>query len=278
MVNELEHHFKKQKDSFNERAESLNPTQAESPSILLVKPNDRQALELLAKAYVDIYQRTFHLCEEEVISCWVDTLQGKNPHLDIVIVLAGDNLQSTKPTLKGMSIAYYQKTRDIGWLAYNAIDPAHRAANLGRVMVDVRRQELLECAQRNGKSLKAVFFSCADPAKVKRENDSIDPSKRLKIFEKWGARMIDIDYVQPLLHTSDISKDSDMVLMNYPHPKTGTYATAAEVRDYITGIYEAMAYRMKIAAPIQQDPDYIKMMRQIDALPATPHKQKPPAP
>lgn len=131
-------------------------------------------------------------------------------------------------------------------------------------MVEARKQALLYLAQMNGQKLKGIFLECNDPAKVKPEEDSIDPATRIKIFQKWGARVIPINYVQPALEKGGAKFDKFM-LMSYPHPKTGRHPSTAAVSSFITGIYQACADHSGGPKPAD-DPDYVRIIAELQAM------------
>lgn len=255
----------KKKETFNEQASSaLRVTELGGHSIHTVNANSQKSLELLEKAYREVYEAAFPIKEErEPLSVWLDNLKGKNPAVDIVIVIAGDNLDTKTPTLKAISVAYYYNQQDAGLLAYNAVAPAFQGQGLGHTMVDARKMALLEVAKSKGNKLGGVFIECNDPAKVPPEKDVMDPAKRIALFKKWGALVLPIDYVQPPLETGGEKCDA-LKLLAYPHPETGKYPTKAEIKNFLTGIYTELA--KYAGCPPEENPDYLKAVRQIDAM------------
>jgi hypothetical protein len=149
-------------------------------------------------------------------------------------------------------------------MAYNAVDPACQGQGLGRIMIEARKEALLQLSGSHKKELGGIFVECNDPAKIKPEDDVMDPAKRIAMFEGMGARMISIDYIQPpLAHGAE--KCDTIRLLAYPHPVTGLYPSKDEIKDYLTGIYTELA---KYAGCLPgQNPDFIKSMQQLDALP-----------
>lgn len=266
----------KTRKTFNEQAKNtLRVTELGGHSIHTVTINSQKSLDLLAKAYKEVYEAAFPIkSEREPLSVWLNNLQGRNPAVDIVIVIAGDGLDTKTPTLKAISVAYYYNQQDAGLLAYNAVAPAFQGQGLGRTMVEARKNALLEVAKSKGNSLGGVFIECNDPAKVKPEDDVMDPAKRIALFEKWGARVLPIDYIQPPLETGG-QKCEALKLLAYPHPETGKYPEKAGIKTFLTGIYTELA--KYAGCPPEQNPDYLKTIGQIDAMksaePAP--KQKP---
>ncbi len=250
--------------------------------VLAVAPNDPHAMRLLEDAYKDIYEPAFPLEEErESLETLIDNMSGKNPVSQAVVLLAGENLNTDTPTTKGISIGYYYFDAAVGLMAYNAIRPEYRNAGLGKVMVIARNRALAELADKRQERLRGVFLECNDPDKIKAEDDSLDPATRISIFTKWGARVIPFDYVQPPLEPSG-EKCRTLKLLNYPHPETGVYPETDDVKAFVTSIYmDSAAY---LNTPVRQDPDYIRMMDQLDALkinprpaPSSPPPSAPPS-
>lgn len=245
---------------------SLSVSKIGNHSIHTVDPNDLRSLRLLTRAYNDVYIPAFPIADErESIEAWMANYKNPVKNAEIVIIIAGENLDNHRhAVIKGMSVGYYYPSGDAGLMAYVAIDPKYRSEGLGHVMVEARKQALLNAAKRHGKSLGGVFLECNDPTKVKPEDDSFDPATRIKIFQKWGAEIIPIDYVQPSLSVGDAKSDY-MNLLAYPHPTTGKYPTPGEIHGFIYGIYKACAKYSGVLP--EQDADYKAIKAQIDAMP-----------
>jgi len=251
------------KQHFNKKAgERLNLKELRGQSIHTIEPNNKRSLKLLEKAYKEVYEPAFPIDEErEPLDVWVKNLHGGNPAADIVIVVAGEKLDQKKPDIKAISVAYYYGNQDAGLLAYNAVSPAAQGQGLGRTMVEARKAALLDLAKAKGSTLGGTFIECNDPAKVSPEEDVMDPAVRIKMFERWGAVMLPVDYVQPPLEEGGEKCDT-LKLLAYPHPETGKYPTKEEIKGYLTGIYTELA---KYAGmPPEQNPDYLKSVEQLD--------------
>ena len=262
---------------FNKQAKNaLRVDEFGGHSIHTVTANSQKSLDLLKKAYKEVYEVAFPIKEErESLDVWLNNLKGKNSAVDIVIVIAGDQLDTQNPVLKAISVAYYYNQQDAGLLAYNAVAPQFQGQGLGRTMVDARKMALLELAKSKGKTLGGVFIECNDPAKITPEEDVMDPAVRIKMFEKWGAKMLPIDYVQPPLETGGEKCDA-LKLLAYPHPETGAYPTKGEIKAYLTGIYTELA--KYAGCPPEENPDYIKTVKQIDNLESGKNIQLPKPP
>ena len=276
------------RQGFSKKAsELLRTRQMGGQSVHTIEADNPRSIALLEKAYKEVYESAFPINEErESLETWLNNLKGKNPAANIVIVVAGDDLDTQDPTLKAISVAYYYNEHDAGLLAYNAVSPKFQGHGLGRTMVDARKEALLDFAKTKGKALGGVFIECNDPAKVSAEEDVMDPTVRINIFEKWGAVVLPIDYVQPPLETGG-ERCSTLKLLAYPHPQTGHYPTKDEIKAYLTGIYTELAKYS--GHPPEKDPDYNKSVQQLEALDLgqfyktmlaakASAKQKPPSP
>jgi hypothetical protein len=212
---------------------------------------DRKDLyELLDQAYAAIYTPAFpNPDSRESLEKFKKAIEGGIPKVQIAVNILGENLlDPATRVIKGISIAYYYEPQNVGMLAYNAIDPNHREAGLGKLMVESRIDSLKKLAHANGgQQLAGVFIDVNDPAKVAPEDDSMDPSKRIAIFGKWGAHIIPIDYVQPPLSLDGYYCDT-MRLMNYPID--GVYADKKVIESFLRALYRE--YR----SDLKPDDDY----------------------
>ena len=216
--------------------------------------------ELLERAYHDIYVPAFPIeSERESLDKFFQAINGELPGIGIAVNILGENLEDPeRRVIKGISVAYYYEHQNTGLLAYNAIDPKHRDKGMGKLMVDSRIESLKAMAAAKGRKLDGVFIEVNDPTKVAANDDSMDPTKRISIFEDWGARRIPIDYVQPPLSPEGDYNDT-MLLMNYP--LDGRYCDKDCVEKFLRGIYR------EFRSEKSPDDDYFfkKMQKQLRA-------------
>lgn len=270
------------KRHFNKKAhEKLRIKQLSGNDVHVVEGDNPTSLALLARAYKDVYEAAFPMEEErESLETWIDNLKGANPTAKITISILGDNLDKPDPTLKAMTVGYYYEQQDVGLLAYIVTAPQFQGQGLGRIMNEANNGALVDHATAKGKQIGGIFFEVNDPAKIKPEDDVMDPTKRIEMYKKWGAIMLPIDYIQPPLAVG-APTCTTLKLMAYRHPETGQYPTKDAIKGYITGIYTELA-EFAGCAP-KDNPDYINIMKQIDAMaplpiqPA-PGRPKPPQP
>lgn len=237
---------------------SFNAVSAETK---LVKAGDEHAIALMRRAYHDIYVPAFPIeNERDSLEKIESRLQNPVNGVKRVILLAGKNLDDPqKAEVYGISIAYYYSTHQAGLLAYVAIAPEYQQMGLGRLMVQGRIKGLEALAADSGQTLKSVIIEVNDPAKVRPEDDSMDPAKRVALFEKWGARKIPVPYVQPALAEGQ-EKCHTVMLMAYP--LGGQYPQAEGVKAFVEGIYAA-----NNNGPVDypEDPDFRSTQAAIDS-------------
>jgi hypothetical protein len=240
-------------------------------------------LHLLEEAYRDIYVPAFpDENERESLEKFKKAVDGGFPGVQVVINILGERLEDPDNyVVKGISVGYYYEKQNVGLLAYNAISPEHRESGLGKLMVQSRIESMQKMAQARGKTLAGVFIECNDPLKVSPDMDSMDPSKRIQIFESWGARQIPIDYVQPPVSQDGYYYDR-LVLLNYP--LDGKYAGKKCVEAFLRAIYRdervdqidsTGTAPMRRVLRAEDDHYFREMKKQLDAatlddLPACP--------
>lgn len=236
---------------------SFNAVSAETK---VVTADDDLALALMRRAYHDIYVPAFPIEDErESLEKIESRLKKPVNGVERVILLAGKHLDDAqKAEVYGISIAYYYGSHQAGLLAYNAIDPKYQQMGLGRLMVTGRIEGLQQLAAKNGQTLKSVMIEVNDPAKIKPEDDSMDPAKRVALFEKWGARQIPVPYAQPAL-APGLEKCDTLLLMAYP--QNGQYPDAAGVGAFVAGIYAA---NNNGPVDYKDDPDFKATLRALE--------------
>jgi hypothetical protein len=127
----------------------------------------------------------------------------------------------------GIAHELYPRSR-CGFLTYLVVAPSARRQGLGR--------ELLENATKTlyGSGAIAVFGEVNDP---RVHGEAARP--RLARFVRWGARVLDVDYVQPSLGEG-LERDRGLCLIAWPYPEMAMPdLPAATIRHFIDELYEA---------------------------------------
>lgn len=258
---------------------------AASSETLFVRAGDEHAISLMRRAYHEIYEPAFPIEDERDSLDKIESrLRSPVNGVKRVILLAGKNLKQPDPEkadIAAIGIAYFYSNTGAGLLAYNAVSPDLQGGGFGRLMVEGRIKGLQQLADESGVPLKSVIIEVNNPAVVKPVDDSMDPAKRIALFEKWGARQIPIAYVQPALGEG-LEKSRNSVLMAYP--VNGSYPDADAVGAFITGIWQA---NHPGPHDYSEDPDYKAMMKDLkkwhcfkgllQVTPANPVSAPPPA-
>ena len=230
--------------------------------------NNPKSLLLLHEAYKYIYEPAFPIDNErESIEFWLNEIRNEHNNLDIIIAIAIDQTNPKKIKPKAISVGNFFKKQSVGLMAYNAIAEEYRNQNISLAMVNARKEAFLELAKKQNTDLNGIFIECNDPEKVTLEEDSFDPALRIRIFNKFGAKTVPINYVQPPadkgLERCDLLK-----LLAYPHPKTMEYPKPSTIQGFIDGIYNSCAKFSGCHPSV--NPDYIKIKEEISKLPNEP--------
>jgi hypothetical protein len=195
--------------------------------------------ELLKRAHDEVYVPAFPIEDErDPLDLWMRRLNSNSPDAKYryAIFVAGDDLAHPETcTLKGMSVGIYYREAQAGLMAYNAIAPIARGNGLGKLMVDLRRQAFQEMAEDCDHELRGIYLEINDPEQVDAQEDSYSPEQRERLFKRWGALHVPINYIQPALAGNQ--KPFERVkLMCYPlaNPDVPTFS---DVKRFLDAIY-----------------------------------------
>jgi hypothetical protein len=227
----------------------------------IVDPSNSQSLGLLAKAYKDVYKPAFSPEEREPMEDWVDAMNGGNQFCDMCIVLLGEDLNSSKPTLKGISVGYYYRDQDAALQGYTVIAPKWESPDLEQALIDTTAEGLQALSRKNGGKMNAIFIEAPNPAKAENDDDAQAASERLKLLQSFGAKLVNINFIEPPLYEG-ADKNEGLKLLSYSG-KAGGDPSAQQVKDFVTGIYTGLA-ECAGCAP-KDNPDYNNAIREIDA-------------
>jgi GNAT superfamily N-acetyltransferase len=162
-----------------------------------LEASDASRFARLFAGFARIYHAAFpDASEREREEDWIARLKGREPppQPEVLVVLAvadGDRV------LGGVCVEHYRTSR-CGLVTYIAVERQHRGAGIARTLMRSAVGRLEAAARDQGTPLHAVFAEAEDPAKV-------DPGlretarERLLILGRFGARAVDLRYVQPEL-------------------------------------------------------------------------------
>jgi len=206
-------------------------------------------LRRLVAAFEDLYRAAFpDPTERELAEDWIARLGGRQPppQPEVLVLLAvadGDRV------LGGVCAEHYRSSR-CGLVTYIAVAPQHRGAGVARMLMRaaVGRLDALACDQ--GEPLRAIFAEAEDPSKVDATLHAT-ASERLRILGRFGARAVDLRYVQPGLSGGGGRARHLMLL------RLGSGDAPIEcaiVQDYMHEFYRALGI-----PDAEADPDFAAM-------------------
>lgn len=243
---------------FNKKArEKLRIKQLGGHDVHVVEGDNPKSLALLARAYAEVYQKAFLIPEEqESLASMVQSLKNGTA----IISIAGSDLDTDHPTLKGLVVGYYYPDQAVGLLGYIATAPAFQGQGLGRAMNEANNLALLDIAAARKQPLGGIFLECNLPT---TQNDVMDPVKRIAMYEKWGCVTLPIFYKQPALEKGGAGVE--LKLLAEPHPATGAYPSKDAIKAFLTGIYK-VSERDAGTPPPEKNPDYLRSIKELEAL------------
>lgn len=155
----------------------------------------------------------------------------------------------------GLIAEYYPSCGSI-LLTYIVVSENSRGKGIARKLM--QQGVLHEIAKiifrETGEAIRAVFFESNNP--LKTSHDSFDPTTRLSIFKRMGAKLIDIPYVQPSLGAGKDRVDN-LFLFTFPLGNQDFIKTDI-VLSFLTSFYKELG----VANP-ESDPDFICMKKAL---------------
>jgi GNAT superfamily N-acetyltransferase len=164
--------------------------------IVDVSAEDR---ELLERFYRDLYLPEF-AAQREPLEAWLAALDGEGGYRMFVrVVLDGDAI------LGGVTYELYPES-GCGFVTYMVVTREARRRGFGRRLLFGASEHLVELGAR------AVLGEVNDPRLGSRLGGEWE---RLERFQRWGARVLDVRYVQPALGPG-LERDRGLVLIALP--------------------------------------------------------------
>jgi GNAT superfamily N-acetyltransferase len=159
---------------------------------------------LLARFYDELYLPAF-AHQREPLEAWTRQLWGAAAAYELSIVLAGADLDdAARARLDGGIVSERYPSSACGFLTYLVVAPHARRAGLGRHLLDGARAAL-------GPHTRAIFGEVANPALLSGAAHAAALA-RLTRFIRWGARVLDLAYVQPALGPG-LTRDPSLLLI-----------------------------------------------------------------
>lgn len=133
-----------------------------------------------------------------------------DPHS--ILILTTTN--TSKPEVTGGLIADWYETSRAIHLIYLVTDEKFRGKGIAKKIIYDGVPEIKEWIKNEkGIEIQNVFFESNNPEKT--TTDSFDPVTRLEIFSQFGAKWINITYIQPALDAQKKEVDN-LFLLSFP--------------------------------------------------------------
>lgn len=205
---------------------------SDEPEIVTIASHDDEAL--LDAFHSGIYWDAF-ADQQEPVEVWKRALWGGPAAYRLTIRIAGRDLRDPRRREIIGGIAYERYPRcGCGLITYMVIAPSARRAGLGRRLQRDAAMALFAAGA------PAVFGEVNDPRRIGEGVDEpIDAMwRRLERNQAWGARVVDVRYVQPAL-AHGLTRDHGLCLIALsgaePLPST---MSGAIVRDFVDELYQ----------------------------------------
>jgi len=219
--------------------------------IHIVDVDQTDSLRLLEKAYKTVYCPAVIPADREPLEDWIENLRGNNDVVAMTIIVAGDGLDSDDPEVKGITTGFHYKGQDANLIAYTVVDPTIASEEYGQIQLEMLLQttrNLRVLAHENGSKADSAFIEL--PA---------DDAEGLKNFQALGARVLNFNYVSPP-YTEAGAKNRNLKLAAFEGDSG--LPTTKDAKNFVRAIYTGLSDYLP--GPVQDDPDYRRMMQEID--------------
>ena len=141
----------------------------------------------------------------------------------------------------GMVVDWYP---DCGALEiiYIVVDNDYRSKGIGKELIATGLDLIQQKISATGKSVKHIFLEVDIPFTAQSDSEtSMDPIARVIVWEKYGARRIPINYVQPPLSPGKEPVDNMMLMCLSGHCGiTEESISAEDLKDFLTDFYKGL--------------------------------------
>ncbi|MCX5741909.1 MAG: GNAT family N-acetyltransferase [Proteobacteria bacterium] len=176
--------------------------------------------DLLEEFYRGIYLGAF-ATQAEPLDTWRRALRHELPYeLHVRIATDADGITG------GITYERYPQSQ-CGLVTYLVVASRARGRGLGRALIDDALGALASCA--------IVFGEVNDPRRP--HVDAPAAWSRLIRFQRWGARVADVDYVQPALGDG-LARDRGLLLIAFGGDALGASLDGAVVRAFVDELYQ----------------------------------------
>lgn len=196
--------------------------------IVTISTHDDEAL--LDEFHGGIYGDTFS-DQQEPVEVWKRALWGGVAPYELTVRVAGRALRDRvrREILGGIAFARYPRSA-CGFVTSMVVAPPARRQRLGR------RLQAEAAAMLFARGARAVFSELGDPRRLGDESP-YDRWRRIERNQAWGARVLDLRYVQPALAPGR-DRDAGLCLIAIPGEQPLPPSLPGElVRDFIEERY-----------------------------------------
>jgi GNAT superfamily N-acetyltransferase len=182
---------------------------------------------LLDAFYADLYLPAF-AHQREPVEAWKRQLWEAR-ELELVITIVGADLRRATRRIDAGIVAERYPRSGCGFLTYLVVAPHARNAGLGRnLLEDARARLATTCA--------LVLAEVSDP---RTAGDPATARQRIDRFQRWGARVLDVPYVQPDLGAG-LGRDRRLRLLAFfdPAQPPPPAVDGAALRSFLRELYD----------------------------------------
>lgn len=208
------------------------------------------------KPFQEVYEAGFpDENEREIFSDILDRISGISPSYQppSIIIIKTDN----EIVSGGLIVDWYKDCQTVH-LTYLIVNPNFRNQGIAKSLINEGIKEIIDWIEREKKiKIKNVFFESNNPSKTL--NDNFDPTLRLKIFTKLGAKLIDFPYVQPPLDEKKDQVENLFLLSFTQFNAGGDKIPGKEIQCFLLDFYKGLGVD-------DQHPAYIKMVKFLESM------------
>jgi GNAT superfamily N-acetyltransferase len=164
-----------------------------------------QDLGLLRQAYDEVLRPSF-LPDE--LPSWDFLLAGFTPPARQCVAVLHEEAPRGARSVRAVAVTNWRDGRHVGTLSYLATAPAHRGTGSGGRLIAEHAQHWPALG------LSTVLGEVHDP-RLHPETDAERPLDRLRFYDRHGARLVGVPWVQPAL-SSDTKRSGGMLLIVLP--------------------------------------------------------------
>ncbi|MBQ3260840.1 MAG: GNAT family N-acetyltransferase [Alistipes sp.] len=174
------------------------------------------------------------------------------PKTIILLGLNGDTV------VGGEVVDLYEECQALE-IIYLAVQSDFRGNGYGKtIAIDYTSEFLSLLDKMRGVKIKNVYFETNNPLLTSSKKDSYDPTARLRIFSRLGAKWIDIDYVQPAL-SPNRKETKNLFLMTFPQWGNSQYVQSSSLKNFLIAFYKGLGQP-------ETNLSLCNMMRQIEEI------------